>query len=69
MKLKAIYSQFFSNEHKEAQDKIRNKNQLFKNLYEVILSDLHVIRDELKQSKKENEVLSKFDLENKHRLS
>lgn len=53
-KIKYLYSQFFSNEQKLAQDKIRNKNQIFKNLYQLCLQDLQAVKDHTKEIRKEN---------------
>ena len=45
-----LYSQFFSNEYKQAQDKIRNKNQIFKQLFNIAANDLINVRESIRQA-------------------
>ncbi|CDW74809.1 UNKNOWN [Stylonychia lemnae] len=53
-RLRMLYAQFFSNDYKHSQDKIRNKNQVFKQLFQICLNDLQTLRDHIKALKKEN---------------
>ena len=62
-KIQSLYSQFFSNEQKQAQDRIRNKNQVFKSLYTIATNDLGRLREKHKQIKKDNKDLSKISKE------
>lgn len=52
-RLRILYSQFFTNEFKQSQDKIRNKNQIFKQLFSICINDLQQMRDNLRHLKKE----------------
>eukprot|EP00347_Sterkiella_histriomuscorum_P019990 403339519 len=50
--LRKLYSQFFTNEYKSSQDKIRNKNSVFKELFEITINDIIKSRDTHKDIKK-----------------
>ena len=38
--LRKLYSQFFTSEYKHTQDKIRNKNSIFKELFEIAFNEI-----------------------------
>lgn len=54
-RLRMLYAQFFSNDFKTSQDKIRNKNQVFKQLFAICLQDMQHLRDLLRKCMKESE--------------
>jgi len=58
-RLRLLYSHFFSNEYKTSQDKIRNKNQVFKQLFSLCVTDLQTLREHLRHVKKEGEEAQK----------
>jgi hypothetical protein len=49
-RLRQLYSQFFSNEYKQAQDKIRNKNQVFKQVHGMAQQELMNVREVIRQA-------------------
>jgi len=54
--LRKLYGQFFSNEYKSSQDKIRNKNSIFKELFETTVNEFN------KKKERYNETQKKYKL-------
>ena len=49
-RLRHLYQVFFSSDCKQAQDKIRNKNSVFKQLYSITLQEMQQLRDAVSQA-------------------
>eukprot|EP00347_Sterkiella_histriomuscorum_P011175 403373461 len=52
-RLRMLYSQFFSTDFKTSQEKIRNKNQVFKQLFQICVNDLQSLRDNIRGLKRD----------------